>query len=49
VSNPIDESTVVREKAQFSGEYVFKDAHYWMPFRDDIIYFTSTWDQNPGW
>lgn len=47
--NPIDELTVVREKAQFSGEFVFKDAHYWMPFRDDIIYFTSTWEQNPGW
>ena len=49
VSNPIDETTMVREKAQYSGEYVFKDAHYWMPFRDDIIYFTPTWEQNPGW
>ena len=49
VANPIDETTVVREKAQFSGEYVFKDAHYWVPFRDDIIFFTSTWEQNPGW
>jgi hypothetical protein len=49
VSNPIDESTMVREKAQFSGEYVFKDAHYWMPFRDDIIFFNTTWEQNPGW
>ena len=47
--NPIDETTIVREKAQFSGEFVFKDAHYWMPFSDDIIYFTSTWEQNPGW
>jgi len=49
LNNPIDETTVVREKAQFSGAYVFKAAHYWMPFRDDIIYFTSTWEQNPGW
>ena len=49
LTNPIDDASVVREKAQFSGEYVFKDAHYWVPFRDDIIYFTSTWEQNPGW
>lgn len=49
LNNPVDDATVVREKAQFSGEYVFKDAHYWMPFRDDIIYFTSSWEQNPGW
>jgi len=49
LNNPIDDATVAREKAQFSGEFVFTDAHYWMPFRDDIIYFTSTWEQNPGW
>ncbi len=49
LNNPIDETSIVREKAQFSGEYVFKDAHYWMPFRDDMIFFTSTWEQNPGW
>lgn len=47
--NPVDDATVQREKAQFSGEFVFKDAHYWMPFRDDIIYFSKTWEQNPGW
>ena len=47
--NPVDDASVVRVKAQFSGEFVFKDAHYWVPFRDDIIFFTSGWEQNPGW
>jgi hypothetical protein len=29
--------------------FVFKDANYWMPFLDDMIFFTSDWEQNPGW
>jgi len=29
--------------------YVFKDAHYWMPFKTNMTRFTSEWPQNPGW
>jgi hypothetical protein len=49
VANPIDETTVKRVKAQFSGEFVFTDAHYWMPFLDDDVFFAESWEQNPGW
>ncbi len=29
--------------------YVFKEAHYWMPFKTSMTRFTSDWPQNPGW
>jgi len=47
--NVIDDGTVERMKAPDSGNYVFKDAHYWMPFLDDDVFFSETWEQNPGW
>ena len=29
--------------------FVFKDANYWMPFKDNLVRFDSDWEQNPGW
>ncbi len=29
--------------------FVFKDAHYWMPFLTSMTRFTTDWPQNPGW
>ncbi len=29
--------------------YVFKDAHYWLPFQTNMTRFTTDWEQNPGW
>jgi hypothetical protein len=49
VTVPIDNETVVRTPAEANGTYTFKDVHYWMPFRDDLTYFSSGWEQNPGW
>jgi len=49
VANPVDDGNVVRLKAPDSGNYVFKDAHYWMPFLDDDVFFAESWEQNPGW
>jgi hypothetical protein len=49
VIDPIDNETVVRVNAEANGTYTFKDPHYWMPFRDDLTYFSSDWEQNPGW
>lgn len=49
VANPIDDGSVERIKAPDSGNFVFKDAHYWMPFRDEDVFFAETWEQNPGW
>lgn len=48
-ANPIDDGSVERLKAPDSGNYVFKDAHYWMPFLDEDVFFAATWEQNPGW
>jgi hypothetical protein len=49
VANPVDDASVVRIKAPDSGNFVFKDAHYWMPFLDEDVFFAETWEQNPGW
>ena len=49
VNDPIDNETLVRVSAEANGTYTFKDPHYWMPFRDDLTYFSSDWEQNPGW
>ncbi len=49
VTVPIDNATVVRVLAAANGAYTFKDPHYWMPFRDDLTYFSVDWEQNPGW
>ena len=49
IENPVDDANVVRLKAPDSGNYVFKDAHYWMPFLDDDVFFAESWEQNPGW
>lgn len=49
VSNPVDDATVVRIPAENSGTFVFKEQHYWMPFRDDMIFYSENWEQNPGW
>lgn len=45
-TNNIDESTITR--ADMQG-FVFKDAHYWMPFESSMTRFTEDWEQNPGW
>ena len=42
----IDDATVTR--ADMQG-FVFKDAHYWMPFDPSMTRFTEDWEQNPGW
>ncbi len=45
-SQVIDDATVKRvDKIGF----VFKDPHYWMPFKTNITRFTTDWGQNPGW
>jgi hypothetical protein len=49
VANPIDDENVVRIKAPDSGNFVFKEPHYWMPFLDNDVFFAETWEQNPGW
>jgi hypothetical protein len=49
VTVPIDDASVTREAAEANGTYTFKEPHYWMPFRDDLTYFSSNWEQNPGW
>ncbi|MFC2116387.1 RagB/SusD family nutrient uptake outer membrane protein [Bacteroidota bacterium] len=49
VNDPIDNETVIRVPAPANGAYTFKDPHYWMPFRDDLTYFSYDWEQNPGW
>lgn len=49
VTVPIDNETVIRVSAEANGTYTFKDPHYWMPFRNDMIYFSEDWEQNPGW
>jgi starch-binding outer membrane protein, SusD/RagB family len=45
-TNDIDNATVTR--ADMQG-FVFKDAHYWMPFEASMTRFTKDWEQNPGW
>lgn len=42
----IDNATVTRRDEQ---GFVFKDAHYWMPFESSMTRFTTDWEQNPGW
>ncbi|MFC2091004.1 RagB/SusD family nutrient uptake outer membrane protein, partial [Bacteroidota bacterium] len=49
VANPVDDASIVRLKAPDSGNFVFKDAHYWMPFLDNDVFFAESWEQNPGW
>ncbi len=49
VANPIDDESVERLKAPDSGNFVFKDAHYWMPFLDEDVFYAESWEQNPGW
>ncbi len=49
VTVPIDNETVMRVSAEANGTYTFKEPHYWMPFRDDLTYFSKDWEQNPGW
>lgn len=49
VNDPIDNETVMRAAAEANGTYTFKEPHYWMPFRDDLTYFSEDWEQNPGW
>jgi hypothetical protein len=46
VTKDIDNATVTR--ADMQG-FVFKDAHYWMPFESSMTRFTTDWEQNPGW
>jgi starch-binding outer membrane protein, SusD/RagB family len=48
-NNPVDNQTVIRVAAEANGNYTFKDPHYWMPFRNDMVNFTREWPQNPGW
>jgi len=45
-SNTVLDNTVVRVN---EGPFVFKDAHYWMPFKNEDVYFNADWEQNPGW
>ena len=49
ITHPINQETIRRVNAEGTGTYTFKEQHYWMPFRNDLISFTSEWDQNPGW
>lgn len=42
----VNESTVRRTVRQ---EFIFKDAHYWMPFPVGMTRFSEDWEQNPGW
>ncbi|MFC2081356.1 RagB/SusD family nutrient uptake outer membrane protein [Bacteroidota bacterium] len=49
VTVPIDNATIIRVPAAANGAYTFKNPHYWMPFRDDLTYFSYDWEQNPGW
>ncbi len=49
INVPIDNATVQRVSAEANGTYTFKEPHYWMPFRNDMIQFTHDWEQNPGW
>lgn len=42
----IDENSVRRKTVV---NYVFSDAHYWLPFETEITQFTEDWKQNPGW
>jgi len=49
VAVPIDNETIMRVSAEANGTYTFKEQHYWMPFRDDLTYFSKDWEQNPGW
>lgn len=42
----IDENSVRRKTVV---NYVFTDAHYWLPFENEITQFTPEWEQNPGW
>lgn len=49
INNPINNATVQRVSAEANGTYTFKAPHYWMPFRNDLINFTTDWEQNPGW
>ena len=49
ITAPIDQETIIRVNAVGTGTYTFKEQHYWMPFRNDLISFTNDWDQNPGW
>ncbi|NOR74232.1 MAG: RagB/SusD family nutrient uptake outer membrane protein [Draconibacterium sp.] len=45
-SKEIDENSVRRKTVV---NYVFTDAHYWLPFENEITQFTMDWEQNPGW
>lgn len=49
VTVPIDNETMQRVNAEANGTYTFTEIHYWMPFRDDLTYFSESWEQNPGW
>ena len=49
VANPVDDGNVVRIKAPDSGNFVFKEPHYWMPFLDEDVFYAESWEQNPGW
>jgi hypothetical protein len=42
----VKEETVTRVVKQ---EFIFKDAHYWMPFPISMTRFSADWEQNPGW
>ena len=42
----VKEETVSRVNSQ---QYIFKDAHYWMPFPVGMTRFSADWEQNPGW
>ncbi|MCD6355216.1 MAG: RagB/SusD family nutrient uptake outer membrane protein [Prolixibacteraceae bacterium] len=41
IENSVRRKTVVN--------YVFTDAHYWLPWKVSMTKFTTDWEQNPGW
>lgn len=42
----VKEETITRVDKQ---QFIFKDAHYWMPFPTSMTRFSADWEQNPGW
>jgi starch-binding outer membrane protein, SusD/RagB family len=45
----VDQGQLVNFRRIDLQSYVFKEAHYWMPFRTSMTRFTTDWPQNPGW
>src|SRR3546814_10305048 len=46
INNPVDNENVTRVTRV---NFVFKDAHYWLPFLQSLTRFSADWERNPGW